>query len=168
MNITLSTLSSPSRRKLIAGGSALTAAFLLPGGASSATGGIQVGPATMKNVKFKNGPIDLAGHLYLPKGFDEHARHPAVVSIHPGGGVKEQTAGAYARRLAEQGFVALAFDASHQGASGGMPRFLGPQGLGREGAGLRSDRDAGVGRQAAHCRGRRGRTGLRELRAQGG
>lgn len=124
MNISLSTLSSPSRRKLIAGGSALTAAFLLPGGAFSATGDTQLGPATMKSVKFKNGPIDMAGHLYLPKGFDERVRHPAVVAIHPGGGVKEQTAGAYARRLAEQGFVALAFDASHQGASGGMPRFL--------------------------------------------
>ena len=127
MNDPLSSLSSPSRRKLIAGGSALTAAFLLPTGASgapNASSGLRVGSATRRDVRFKNGSIDMAGHLYLPSGFDERAKHPAVVSIHPGGGVKEQTAGVYARRLAEQGFVALAFDASHQGASGGMPRFL--------------------------------------------
>ena len=127
MNDRLSSLSSPSRRKLIAGGSALTAAFLLPtatSGAPNADSGLQGGSVTRKNIRFKNGAIEMAGHLYLPKGFDERAKHPAVVSVHPGGGVKEQTAGVYARRLAEQGFVALAFDASHQGASGGMPRFL--------------------------------------------
>lgn len=127
MDDLVSTLASPSRRHLIAGGSALTAAFLMPtaaSGASSADIGVHLGSVTRKNVRFKNGAIELAGHLYLPNGFDERAKHPAVVSIHPGGGVKEQTAGAYAHRLAEQGFVALAFDASHQGASGGMPRFL--------------------------------------------
>lgn len=127
MNDIVSTLVSPSRRKLIAGGSALTTAFLLAGAATAAPSvshGVQIGSATRKHVRFKNGAIDMAGHLYLPKGFDARAKHPALVSIHPGGGVKEQTAGVYARRLAEQGFVALAFDASHQGASGGMPRFL--------------------------------------------
>lgn len=127
MNDQLPSLLSPSRRKLIAGGSALTAAFLLPTaavGAVKADKGVQLGSVTRKNVRFKNGAIDMAGHLYLPKGFDERTKHPAVVSIHPGGGVKEQTAGVYARKLAEQGFVALAFDASHQGASGGLPRFL--------------------------------------------
>lgn len=78
----------------------------------------------MKSIQFKNGPITMAGNLHLPEGFNAAERHAAVVVVHPGGGVKEQTAGLYAQRLAEQGFVALAFDASHQGASGGEPRFL--------------------------------------------
>jgi uncharacterized protein len=78
----------------------------------------------MKSIQFKNGPITMSGNLHFPKAFDESRTYAAVVCVHPGGGVKEQTAGVYAERLAEQGFVALAFDASHQGASGGEPRFM--------------------------------------------
>ncbi|ETI65763.1 hypothetical protein C100_00250 [Sphingobium sp. C100] len=78
----------------------------------------------MKSVTFFNGSIRMAGNLHVPEGFDEARRHPAIVCVHPGGGVKEQTAGLYAQRLAREGFVALAFDASFQGESGGEPRFL--------------------------------------------
>ncbi|HEX6370854.1 MAG TPA: alpha/beta hydrolase [Longimicrobium sp.] len=77
-----------------------------------------------QNVRFDNEGIEMAGHLYLPDGFDQTRKYPAIVVVHPGGGVKEQTAGLYARKLAEQGFITLAFDASHQGESGGMPRLL--------------------------------------------
>ena len=75
-------------------------------------------------VTFKNNNITMAGDLYLPPGFDKSKKYIAIVVVHPGGGVKEQTAGLYAKNLAEAGFIALAFDASYQGASGGEPRFL--------------------------------------------
>ena len=79
---------------------------------------------TPKSISFKNGSLNMAGNLYLPEGFREDAKYATIVVVHPGGGVKEQTAGLYAQKLAAQGFVTLAFDASHQGASEGMPRFL--------------------------------------------
>ncbi|MGW2934151.1 alpha/beta hydrolase [Streptomyces sp. NPDC001156] len=78
----------------------------------------------MDAVTFLNGPITVAGDLCLPADFDPQGSYAAIVTVHPGGGVKEQTAGLYASRLADQGFVALAFDASHQGESGGEPHHL--------------------------------------------
>lgn len=80
--------------------------------------------STVQSVRFKNGATTMAGNLHLPQGFDPARKYRAIVVVHPGGGVKEQTAGLYAQRLAERGFIALAFDASHQGESGGLPRFL--------------------------------------------
>lgn len=79
---------------------------------------------TMQGVHFKNGDLKLAGNLHFPPGFKAGEKYSAILVVHPGGGVKEQVAGLYAKKLAEQGFVTLAFDASHQGASEGMPRFL--------------------------------------------
>src|SRR5688572_10456353 len=79
---------------------------------------------TFSPVKFKNNDITMAGNIYLPAGFDKNKKYPTIVVVHPGGGVKEQTAGLYSQKLAESGFVALAFDASYQGESGGEPRFL--------------------------------------------
>lgn len=71
-----------------------------------------------------NRTIAMSAVINFPEGFDEKRRYPAIVVSHPGGGVKEQTAGTYARMLAEQGFVTIAFDRSYQGESGGEPRQL--------------------------------------------
>ncbi|MBV9922522.1 MAG: alpha/beta hydrolase, partial [Pseudonocardia sp.] len=75
-------------------------------------------------VTFPNDAVTMAANLFTPDDFDPTSTHAAVVVVHPGGGVKEQAAGLYARHLAEQGFVSIAFDASHQGESGGEPHFL--------------------------------------------
>lgn len=80
---------------------------------------------TIQTVRYPNLGWDIAADLYLPAGFDQTKKYPAIVSTHPIGSCKEQTAGnIYAKGLAEAGFVVLVHDASFQGASGGMPRFI--------------------------------------------
>lgn len=78
----------------------------------------------MKTVTFKNKTWDVAANLHLPNGFDESKTYPAIVVAHPISSCKEQTAAIYAAKLAELGYVCLAFDASTQGASGGPGKYL--------------------------------------------
>lgn len=80
---------------------------------------------TRKSVSYNNRfGIRIAADLYLPKDFDESKKHAAVIIGAPYGGVKEQGSGIYAQNLAERGFVALAFDPSYNGYSGGEPRHI--------------------------------------------
>lgn len=79
----------------------------------------------IKHVSFKHLDWDVAADLYLPDGFDEHKKYPAIVSAHPIGSCKEQTSGnVYGKGLCAAGFVVLSFDASFQGESGGSLRHL--------------------------------------------
>ncbi len=81
----------------------------------------------MSKVSFPNSSnkaVTLSAVDNFPNGFDERRTYPAIVVSHPGGGVKEQTAGTYAKKLAEHGFVTIAYDASYQGESSGEPRQL--------------------------------------------
>jgi fermentation-respiration switch protein FrsA (DUF1100 family) len=78
----------------------------------------------VRTVSFRNKAVALAAHLHLPDDFSEDEKYPALVGIHPAGGVKEQTIGTYAARLAAQGFVTVVYDSSYQGESGGEPRLL--------------------------------------------
>lgn len=73
-------------------------------------------------VSFKNRyGITLVGDIYTPK--DKGAEPlPAIAVSGPFGAVKEQASGLYAQELAERGFIALAFDPSYTGESGGEPR----------------------------------------------
>ncbi|HEU4766089.1 MAG TPA: alpha/beta hydrolase [Pyrinomonadaceae bacterium] len=78
----------------------------------------------LRAVSFKNKAVEISAHLHLPDNFQEGQKYPALVGVHPAGGVKEQTIGLYAKRLAAHGFVVLVYDSSYQGASGGEPRLL--------------------------------------------
>ncbi len=81
----------------------------------------------IKKVSFRNADMawDMAALILLPDGFDAAKRYPTMVSVHPFGSCKEQTSSAvYGKALAELGYVVIAFDASFQGESGGMPRYV--------------------------------------------
>ena len=64
--------------------------------------------------------LTLAADLYAPK--DMTGKLPAIAVSGPFGASKEQSSGLYAMKMAERGFVALAFDPSYTGESSGEPR----------------------------------------------
>ncbi len=77
-----------------------------------------------KKVSFMKEGCKIAGLLFLPPDFDPAKKYPALVKTHPGGGVKEQCSSLYCWNMAQHGYVALAYDASHQGESEGLPRYV--------------------------------------------
>lgn len=74
-----------------------------------------------KKVTFYNRyGVTLAADLYAPRGVDGPL--PALAVSGPFGAVKEQASGLYAQKMAEKGFLTIAFDPSFTGESGGFPR----------------------------------------------
>lgn len=68
--------------------------------------------------------ITLAADLYKPKTAAPEGGYPALAVSGPFGAVKEQASGLYAQTMAERGYLAIAFDPSFTGESGGQPRYF--------------------------------------------
>ncbi|EOX4445210.1 alpha/beta hydrolase [Vibrio alginolyticus] len=80
-----------------------------------------------QKITFRNADMawDMSALVLFPEGFNESKRYPTMISVHPFGSCKEQTSSAvYGKALAELGYVVIAFDASFQGESGGLPRYV--------------------------------------------
>lgn len=76
-----------------------------------------------KKVTFHNRyGITQAADMYTPRGTE--GKLPAIAVSGPFGAVKEQSSGLYAQKMAELGFLTIAFDPSYTGESGGMPRYV--------------------------------------------
>lgn len=66
--------------------------------------------------------ITLAADMYTPENAE--GKLAAIAVSGPFGAVKEQSSGLYAQEMAERGFLAIAFDPSFTGESGGQPRYM--------------------------------------------
>lgn len=64
----------------------------------------------------------LAADLYEPKEYT--GKLAAIAVCGPFGAVKEQASGLYAQEMAKRGYLAIAFDPSYTGESGGTPRYF--------------------------------------------
>lgn len=82
------------------------------------------GKVNIHPVTYKLRDIEVSANVYTPPNYGADGKYPTVTVAHPNGGVKEQVAGRYAQRLAEQCYITITADAAYQGASSGEPRSV--------------------------------------------
>jgi fermentation-respiration switch protein FrsA (DUF1100 family) len=80
------------------------------------------GQVNINPVSYQLRGLKIVANVYTPADYDPDGKYPAITVAHPNGGTKEQTAGRYAQRLAELGYITIAADAAYQGHSEGEPR----------------------------------------------
>ena len=88
--------------------------------ATKTINGVKIEKVSFPNRFYNN----VVGNLHFPPNYDANRKYAAIVVGHPFGGVKEQTSGLHAQKMAELGYITLAFDATHYGESGGYPRYI--------------------------------------------
>ncbi|ROS32134.1 hypothetical protein EDD35_7887 [Amycolatopsis thermoflava] len=75
-------------------------------------------------MRFRSGNGECDGWIFRPAASDDRALLPIVVLAHGLAGFKSLRLDTYAERFAQRGYLALAFDYRHFGASTGEPREL--------------------------------------------
>ena len=79
------------------------------------------GAVNVHPISYDASGVTVAANVYTPADYREDGSYAGIVVGHPNGAVKEQAAGLYAQRLAQEGFVTIAFDAVTTGEGGGEP-----------------------------------------------
>lgn len=82
----------------------------------------------VEKVTFMSEGKELVGNLYLPSDYRPGQKRTAILVTGSWTTVKEQMAGLYAQKLAEQGFITLAYDPRNYGESeGDVPNYENPE-----------------------------------------
>ncbi|BBM84248.1 alpha/beta hydrolase [Candidatus Uabimicrobium amorphum] len=99
---------------------------------------IEIKPGTNK-INFKSQGINIVGVLYTPENFNSTKTYEGIVMTPPFPQVKDQVLANYGPKLAERGYVALAFDYSSKGESDSYdPKFRDDENMTRKWEDLRN------------------------------
>lgn len=71
------------------------------------------------SVEYLSNGSKISANLFIPDDFVKGEKRPIIVVSPPNTGVKEQTAGLYAEKLSQKGYITMAFDPRGFGESGG-------------------------------------------------